>query len=45
MFYIFLIFLRKKNYFVTDTDKTPFRGTCFYMSPQVLKNETINMND
>ena len=25
--------------------KTPFRGTCFYMSPQVLKNETININD
>ena len=25
--------------------KTPFRGTCFYMSPQVLKSETININD
>ena len=25
--------------------KTPFRGTNFYMSPQVLKIETININD
>ena len=25
--------------------KLPFRGTCFYMAPQIIKTETINVKD